>query len=187
MFIEIHFLLPMFILLIGPPGCGKGTLCKRLSGDLGYIHISTGDILRKEAESNKKLRDILARGEYVSDEFTTELLVKSTKDKKSYLLDGYPRTLTQAHLFDDIFGLPSLVIHMKLCDSISRQRIISRNEGRADDKEDVLSKRFGIYHTRTEPILDHYLKKGVLVEVDASQNKEDVFTTSLALIKDKES
>lgn len=172
----------MFIVLIGPPGCGKGTLCKRLSRDLDYVHISTGDILRKEALTNKNLRDLLARGEYATDEFTTQLLLKETKGETSYLLDGYPRTLNQAHLFDEIFGIPSLVIHMKLCDTISKERITSREDGREDDKEDVLKNRFEIYHSRTEPILGHYRRKQVVVELDASKGKEEVYQEAYKII-----
>ncbi|KAF9764461.1 adenylate kinase [Nosema granulosis] len=164
----------MLIVLIGPPGCGKGTLCKQLIEDPQYLHISTGDMLRREAETNTGLRDLLARGEYASDEYTTQLLLnKITSSPKKYLLDGYPRTLEQAHILDKILGRPSVVLHFNVEDRISKQRIKTRNQGREDDKEDVLDKRFRIYHQRTEPILKHY--KEVIVEIDGSKSKKEVY------------
>nr|AJA32492.1 adenylate kinase [Nosema pernyi] len=165
----------MLFLIIGPPGCGKGTLSKKLIEDSKFIHISTGDILRKESQENQELRNKLSLGEYVSDEFTTKLLLKEIKEDKVCLLDGYPRNLNQIKILEEVIGEPSLVIHLNLKESKSKERILGREDDREDDKEGILNKRFKLYYELTKPVVDYYKKKGKVIEIDASKGKEEVY------------
>lgn len=164
-----------FLILMGPPGCGKGTVCTRLQQDLGYVHISTGDLLREEAKTNPEIRETLSRGEYISDDIITDLLLKNLKDqKKTVLLDGYPRTLKQVKLVEDKFGKPVKVIVLNLSKDIAKQRLMSRGEGREDDKEGVIAGRFKVYEDLTLPVVGYYKDRGDVVEVDATKGKEEV-------------
>ncbi|EOB14821.1 Adenylate kinase [Nosema bombycis CQ1] len=165
----------MLFLIIGPPGCGKGTLSKKLSEDPKFIHISTGDILRKESKENQDLKSKLSQGEYISDEFTTNLLLKEIKKDKICILDGYPRNLNQIKILEEVIGEPSLVIHLNLKESESKERILGRKDNREDDKEGILNKRFELYYELTKPVVDYYKKKGKVIEIDASKGKEEVY------------
>jgi adenylate kinase len=125
----------MFYTILGGPAAGKGTMSKVLCDELNIPHISTGDILRKLAETDLEIREKLSRGEYISDEITTRLLYERiTKSDciNGCVLDGYPRNLNQAHLLDDMFnklGIQlSAAIELTVPDEIVFKRILERKE-----------------------------------------------------------
>jgi adenylate kinase len=172
------------IVLLGAPGSGKGTLAGRLAGELGVPHLSTGELLRAEVARNtdlgRRVAPYLEEGSLVPDDLT-EAVVRPTLDRAraggGYVLDGYPRTIHQARaLGDDV-----VVVHLALPDEVARGRLLSRDEGRADDADAaVVDHRIAVYHDETAPLLDLYGRRGALITVDADQPPDAVATDVLA-------
>jgi adenylate kinase len=159
--------------LLGKPGAGKSTQGTLLSRRLGIPLISTGALLRRRAAvddaDGRRLADALARGELVDDDVVVPLLNKvvgaGTDD--GYLLDGFPRTLSQAQRLD---GPPvDHVIELDVPDDVARQRLGDRAVGRPDDtSREVTERRLRLYHTDTEPVLELYRRRAALTSVDAT-------------------
>lgn len=174
----------MRIVLLGAPGSGKGTVARRLAGELGVPHLSTGELLRAEVardtDLGRRVTPYLEKGSLVPDDLTEAVLgpiLDQARAGGGYVLDGYPRTVHQARaLGDDV-----VVIHLALPDEIARQRLLSRDEGRADDADAaVVDRRIAIYHDETAPLLDLYRGLGALITVDADQPPDAVATDVLA-------
>lgn len=166
----------MIVVIMGPPGCGKGTQSFKISERYGLKHLSTGEIIRneikEESEIGKEVAEIISRGEFVSDEIANKLVDKELKKTKRCILDGYPRTLAQAERFKDQVDL---VILIDLDERTSIERICHRNEGRPDDNEEIAKKRWDIYVNTTSPIIDFYSNKGILKKIDGTLSVEQVF------------
>lgn len=155
----------MKILLIGPQGSGKSTQGKMLADYLQMPYISTGDIFRSLAKQDKKIKQIIESGSLVDDQTTAQLLLKRIQQydcNNGFILDGYPRNLEQAR------KIPALnfdkVIYINIPDEVVLARLLKR--GRADDTENSIKLRLNLYYQQTQPLLDYYKKKGLLVEVD---------------------
>lgn len=167
----------MKILLIGPQGSGKSTQGKLLSEYLNVPFIVTGDILREIAESDtdegKRLKGILESGNLVDDE-TVIALIKNRLQKEDcesgFILDGYPRTDTQAEKIDEV-GFQRAV-YINASQSEVTQRLLKR--GRIDDTEELIKKRLELYFNQTQPLLDFYRSKGILVEIDGMGDVEKI-------------
>ncbi|MFA5443896.1 MAG: adenylate kinase [Bacteroidales bacterium] len=174
------------IIIAGPPGSGKGTLAKLMVEAFGFVHLSTGDMLRNEIEQGtplgKEVEAVLSKGDLVSDKIVISLIsnnLEAHPNARGFLFDGFPRTLPQARALDDFLetkGHPlKLLILLDIDDSICETRLLRRAsiENRPDDTDaERVRHRLATYHTQTEPIIDHYKKQNKFVSVDSSKTPE---------------
>ncbi len=169
----------MNILIIGPPGVGKGTQAKLIKDTLGLIHLSTGELLRKEIKTKSKVgiisKRFIDKGEFIPDDIMLEIInntITRHNCLKGYLFDGFPRTLPQAEGLDMILNKYNCNINaaINLTASIEelKIRLLKRsNQGnRSDDLPSIIDKRQKIYWIQTAPILKYYKAKNLLKEVD---------------------
>jgi adenylate kinase len=177
----------MRLLIMGPPGAGKGTQATRIAEHYRIPAISTGDIFRamKHADTPlaRQVRAIMESGGYVSDEITNEIVKERLAQpdcQKGFLLDGYPRTLQQVQTLDNYLaetGRPLDAVISLLADTDEVvARLLKRAEidGRADDNEETIRVRLQVYAEQTEPLLDVYRSRGLLVEVDGLGEVDEV-------------
>ena len=177
----------MRLLIMGPPGAGKGTQAKQIAEHYQIPAISTGDIFRamKHADTPlaRQVRAIMESGGYVSDEITNEIVkdrLAQPDCQKGFLLDGYPRTLQQVQTLDESLaetGRPLDAVISLLADTDEVvARLLKRAEidGRADDNEETIRVRLQVYAEQTEPLLDVYRSRGLLVEVDGLGGVDEV-------------
>lgn len=167
------------LLLIGPPGAGKGTQAVKLAETFGIPAISTGDIFREnvknETELGKQAKAFMDRGEYVPDSLTNALVrdrLTWEDAKNGFLLDGYPRTEDQVNELDEILkdagqSLNAVVLITADTDEVVR-RLLNRaqEQGRADDTEDVIRRRLEVYAEQTAPLINIYSHRNLVAEVD---------------------
>jgi adenylate kinase len=169
------------LVLVGPPGAGKGTQAVRLAERLDVPHISTGDLFRANLSAMSPLgveaKRYMDAGDLVPDEVTTRMVrarLEEADAGKGFILDGYPRTLPQADALDamlDELGVAlDAVVEFAVPDEVVVQRLLGR--GRSDDTEDVIRNRQKVYRDETTPLLDHYRTK--LVSVDAVGSMDEV-------------
>ena len=167
----------MRLIILGPPGAGKGTQAARLAERLSIPAISTGDIFRSnikdETELGLKVKDILASGGYVPDEVTNEIVEDRLgwdDATEGFLLDGYPRTAGQVAALDAMLERHGhrldAVLELEVDAIVERLLKRAQTEGRADDTEDVIRERQAIYYRETAPLSHHYDEVGLLVRVD---------------------
>lgn len=184
------------IVLVGPPGSGKGTLAKSLVDAYGFQHISTGDLIRNSED--EELKKIISKGEMISDEKMIEILgdkLEKLDLEKNIVLDGYPRNLDQASQLDKMLGKMGVGLSHAVFINIGREEAIKRiqkrseTEDRSDDSNfEVINKRFDEYLEKTFPLVDLYKKSRKIIEVDGGEGKEGVLNSvvkSLGLEKDK--
>jgi len=151
----------MKILILGPTGTGKSTQAKFIAKVFKLKHIETGKIFRRLAKRNKFIKRILEEGKLVPDKITLDLVYKLIKNKKNFILDGFPRRLSQAKAFkEDI----DLVLFLKTTKKEAIKRLILR--GRPDDTPDNVVKRYDVYLKRTLPVVRYYKKMGILVTIN---------------------
>jgi adenylate kinase len=175
------------LLIIGPPGAGKGTQAAKLAEIYGIPAISTGDIFRaniaESTELGKQVQAIVESGSYVPDSLTNELVrdrLQQPDVSTGFLLDGYPRTTEQVDELDRILGeagarLDAVVQLVADVDEVvERLRKRALIEGRADDTEEVLRHRQQVYADQTAPLIDVYADRGLVVVVDALGAVEEV-------------
>lgn len=186
----------MRIVLLGAPGSGKGTQAVRLVEELGLPHISTGELLRSAAEAGtelgQKARRVIDRGELVSDDIMLGLITERlARDdaKNGFILDGYPRNITQANALGEILECRGQaraeVLHIDVDAELLVQRLAGRaaEEGRNDDAEEVVRKRLGIYAEQTAPLVEYYAAKGVLSKVLGEGTAEEVFQRIMSVLQ----
>ena len=171
----------MKIILLGPPGAGKGTQAEVISKKLEIPHISTGDILRESIKNKTSLgeraKKIMDAGELVSDEIILGIIqerISQSDCSDGYLFDGFPRSEDQADMLNNLLeeikvGI-SKVILLDVDQSILLQRINKRKEeeGRDDDSEEILKSRLDVYFTQTQPLIDYYSNLKILEKVDGT-------------------
>jgi adenylate kinase len=179
----------MRLLMVAPPGAGKGTQAKLLAAHYGIAHISSGEVFRREVaagtELGKVLAAYLASGDLVADELVLEILKQPVIDaaaRGGYVLDGFPRTLRQAEeayqVAQEIAGIElQAVVHLIVSRPELLRRLRARGvaEERGDDDEIVISHRLDVYDAETEPMLEFYAGRGLVVDVDGFQPVEAVF------------
>jgi len=177
----------MNLILFGPPAAGKGTQAKRLANEYRMIQLSTGDMLRAArasgTELGNKVADIMDRGDLVSDEIVIALIEEQIADggtDKSYIFDGFPRTVAQAEALDALMKRCGTQIDAVIRLEVDEAQLIARvenrfkEEGRADDNPDSFNVRVGRYNKDTAPLLPYYEAQGKLKEVDGMASIEGV-------------
>jgi adenylate kinase len=188
----------MRLLLLAPPGAGKGTQGERLAGRLGVQHISAGELLRAQARADTGVgREIAAyqqRGDLVPDAIVFEVLtpvVVVAVARGGYILDGFPRTLPQATAAAELgvrLGLSlDAVVSLHAPQAVLVQRLLDRaiQGGRSDDTAAVIRHRLEVFTTTTSPLIAYYRDRGILVAVDADQAPEVVTTEILTRLSDR--
>jgi adenylate kinase len=167
------------LLLIGPPGAGKGTQAAKLAEAFNIPAISTGDIFREnvknETELGKQAKAFMDRGEYVPDSLTNALVrdrLTWVDAKNGFLLDGYPRTNDQVEELDSILSDASQSLNAVVLITADTNEVVRRllnraqEQGRADDTEDVIRRRLEVYAEQTAPLINVYSKRNLVIEVD---------------------
>ncbi len=185
----------MRLVLLGPPGSGKGTQAARLKEKLQVPHISTGDLLRAEVAAGTPLglqaKEVMARGDLVSDDILLGMLESRLGREdcaKGFILDGYPRNLAQADALDGLLariGQPlDAVVQLDVPTDLLVERIAGRAqaEGRADDNPESVRKRLQVYHDSTAPVVGFYEKRGILAHVDGVGSLDEVLARILAAL-----
>ncbi|WP_116114458.1 adenylate kinase [Austwickia chelonae] len=185
----------MRLLLLGPPGAGKGTQAARISAALRIPAISTGDIfrthIREQTSLGKRVQSIIESGHFVPDEVTNEIVfdrLQKEDARQGYLLDGYPRTVEQTWALREFHWQQDLdldhVIELVVPDDILVSRLLKRSqiEGRADDNEDVIRERMKVYKSETIPISEMARSRGLLREVDGMGSVDDVFSRCMEVL-----
>lgn len=175
------------LLLMGPPGAGKGTQATRLAEARGLSKLSTGDLLRdhvrRGTELGQQAKQLMDEGVLVPDEVIMGM-VRSELDKQDsirYLLDGFPRTTGQADALEELLAEYGTEVHLAIElvvdeDELVR-RLVSRaqQEGRSDDNEETIRTRFRVYRDQTAPLLDYYRERGKLASVSGVGSLDEVF------------
>ncbi len=180
----------MKLILLGPPGAGKGTQAKRLEEGHGFVQLSTGDMLRaaiaEGSEVGMKAKDLMARGDLVPDDVVVGIIaarIDAPDCAKGFILDGFPRNVPQAEALDRVLEEKGLaldaVVELRVDDEILADRIATRaaeTEGgpRADDNAEALKKRLVVYHEQTAPLIAYYRERGVLKSVDGMADMDMV-------------
>ncbi|MBT2553027.1 adenylate kinase [Arthrobacter sp. ISL-5] len=184
------------LLIIGPPGSGKGTQAHRISKQLGIVEISTGDMFRTHLADRTPLgteaQKYLDSGDLVPDHLTTAMVrerLQQPDTKNGFLLDGYPRTVSQ---MDDLGGILEetgdtldAVLEITADDDEIVRRLLLRAEaeGRSDDTESVIRHRLQLYREETEPVISRYAERGLLVRVDGTADVDHVTAGALKAIE----
>ncbi|KAB1198988.1 MULTISPECIES: adenylate kinase [Haloferax] len=202
------------ILLLGAPGAGKGTQSKQLAEKYDIEHVTTGDALRANKDMETEYgtpRSFMEKGELVPDAVVNEIVRAALEDADGYVLDGYPRNLSQAEYLTEITDLDA-VLYLKVAESELVERLTGRRvcsecgtnfhvkfnqpeeEGvcdecgselaqRDDDTEETVRERLSVFEENTAPVIEHYRDEGVLVEIDGEQTPDEVFDDIAATIE----
>lgn len=187
----------MILILLGPPGAGKGTQCERLVERYNVVQLSTGDMLRAAVsagtEMGLKAKEVMDRGELVSDDIVVGIIADRMDEPdcaNGCILDGFPRTVAQAEALDKMLAEKGLELDHVISIEVDEQALFARIEKRAaetggarsDDNADTLKKRIGVYHEQTAPIIPYYRDKGLLKTVDGMQEIEKVSESLYAIL-----
>lgn len=180
----------MRMILLGPPGAGKGTQAARLEENYGLKQLSSGDTLRAEVAAETplglKVKDIMERGDLVSDDIIIDLIANRIMQEdcaRGFILDGFIRTVPQAEALDAMLMEKNMGLDAVLLIETDEQELLNRMLGRAaedgakaraDDNEDVFKKRLDVYHQQTAPLIPYYDGKGVLRRIDGMRDIDTV-------------
>lgn len=187
-----------FVLLMGPPGAGKGTQAKMLEERYSLPQVATGDLFRANLKGMTPLgqlaKSYMDKGELVPDEVTVDMVkdrLEQEDCQNGALLDGFPRSTAQAESLDmlseELKGSIKAVINITVPEDELVRRLLARAklQGRADDNEETIRTRMRVYHESTAPLLDYYRGRGVVVEVDGNREIKDVTAELQKIIDEK--
>ncbi len=184
----------MRLIFLGPPGSGKGTQAGLLCQRLGLAHISTGDILRdavaRETGPGKLAKPLMAAGQLVPDDIVNDIVAARFRAQDrplSFIMDGYPRTRSQAERFDEVLKEQKLDLDAVLFLLVEDQEIIRRlsSRGREDDSEETVRQRLQVFHQTHDGLVEYYRKGGLLVEVPGSGDVETIYNSIVQALKQK--
>ncbi|MDP1560386.1 MAG: nucleoside monophosphate kinase [Pirellulaceae bacterium] len=186
---------PNVVFVMGGPGAGKGTMCELAELQLGWVHLSTGDLLRQEIAAGgpqaSAIEEDIKNGRLVSDQITVQLLQAAmerttrTTGKRNFLLDGFPRSVSNLDVWQEVFGcemaLPKM-LHFECPLTELERRIMGRSpySGRSDDNLESIRLRFETYKVETMPTVDYFLSHGKCELIDTSLNRQAVFELVVA-------
>ena len=185
------------VFVIGGPGSGKGTQCAKIKDEFKYNHMSTGDVLRtvvkeKKAPGWQELEADMKEGKLISSQKLISFVkvgIVASQNKK-ILLDGFPRNKENLDEWNkqmkDVADVVA-VVYFELADEVMKERLLGRNEGRADDNEETIAKRISTFNQETKPVIDAYEKEGKVIKIDASKSVDDVFAEVKQKFMDKKS
>ena len=186
----------MRLLMVAPPGAGKGTQASRLAAHYGIAHLSSGDLFRREVTAGSTIgleaAGYLSRGDLVPDKLVLEMLsgpVVEAAGRGGYVLDGFPRTLAQAEeayrVATQLTGVElQAVVHLEVPLEELMRRLLARAEaeGRVDDTEEVIRHRLDVYDRETAPMLEFYAGRGLVVDIDGARPIDDVFESIVGAV-----
>lgn len=184
------------LIIMGPPGSGKGTQAEHLARHFGIPAISTGDLFRAHVRDKTELgleaSAFMDKGEFVPDHVTTDMLKQRMEEPDAadgFLLDGYPRTVIQIGALDEMRaarGQPlEVVLALTAPDGELLARMLRRaqEQGRSDDTEDVIQRRLELYREETQPVLTAYTKRGILLTVEGTGERESITRAAIAAVE----
>lgn len=185
-------------LIVGPPGAGKGTQAARIADNYFVPWISTGDIFRANIKAGTQLghrvSQLIEQGKLVPDDLTNEIVADRLRRDdvaNGFLLDGYPRTVAQAHALDKVLQADARMIDVVVLLEVDTDEVVGRLlnraqiEGRVDDTEDVIRHRQAVYAEQTQPLIDLYETRGALVRIDGLGEVDEVTSRIFAAIDSK--
>lgn len=182
----------MRLVLVGPPGAGKGTQAAVLSERLDVPHISTGDLFRanigNETSLGQKAKSYMDAGDLVPDEVTNEMVRDRLADsdaQRGFLLDGYPRNTSQADVLSEILASNGVELTAVVQFDVPEEELVRRmlDRGRSDDTEDVIRRRLAVYREETEPLLQYYADR--VVKIDAVGTVEEISDRAEAALRER--
>ncbi len=184
------------MLIIGPPGSGKGTQAERVCGELGIVAISTGDIFRANVKGETALgleaKKYIDNGDFVPDSVTNRMVrdrLAQSDVAEGFLLDGYPRTSPQVDELDDILAAAGVKLDVVVQLTADDEELVKRlhgrslDTGRSDDNDTVIRHRLDLYREQTEVVISRYAERGILAKVDGLGDMDDVTARVMEAIK----
>lgn len=186
----------MQLLMVAPPGAGKGTQAQRLAAHYGIAHLSSGDLFRREVAAGtavgQEAAGYLQRGDLVPDRLVLDILAGPVLEAAAaggYVLDGFPRTRAQAEeaysAAQQVSGVElQAVVHLEVSREELQRRLLTRAhiDGRVDDTQEVIQHRLEVYDTQTAPMLEYYSGRGLVVDVDGEQSVDEVFSAIVGAV-----
>lgn len=176
------------LILFGPPGSGKGTQSVKIAEKYNLVHISTGDIFRREIKNHSalgiKVQGIIEKGELVPDDLLVDILRSALQQAGSpagFVFDGFPRTIRQAGDLDKLLAETGEKVSLVLALEVDEEEVVSRLlkravlEGRKDDTEDVIRNRMKVYHAQTHPLMEYYKKQGKFISLHGVGSVDEIF------------